>query len=151
NEAGRVRTNNPAKGCAADIPVDGLRPKELRMVEHIESFHPELEGLRFREAQVLEKSHIEVVQPRSVEETPFRGTWSAQGILAELGRVEVRPPVPRIGVERQSIAVVIRLIHTVVVNAVGFGAKQRIVSVIHESHGKAGAETSDTRKLPILS
>ena len=38
------------------------------MVEDIEEFKPELHDLRFRDAQILQQRHVEVIGARSVEE-----------------------------------------------------------------------------------
>ena len=47
NQARRIGANDSSKRRTADIAVDGLGSEELGMIENIETFEPELEGLRF--------------------------------------------------------------------------------------------------------
>src|ERR1035441_5695009 len=70
HQPGSRGANDLAERCAADIAVNGLRSKELGVVENIEGFQPELHGFRFGKAQVLDKRHIEVLHPGAMEITP---------------------------------------------------------------------------------
>src|SRR5208282_5270910 len=88
HQAGRISIHDLAEGGTADTAVDGLRSEELSVIEHVEHFEPQLEGLRFSQAYVLEKGHIIVVQARSGEEAAFGSARRAQRVLAELGNIE---------------------------------------------------------------
>ena len=50
----RIGADHLAKAGTANIAVDGLRSEELGMVEHVETFQPKLQRLRFGYTHVLE-------------------------------------------------------------------------------------------------
>ena len=58
-----------SKASAADIPA---RIRELRMVENIEEFSPNLEHLGFGDRDRLLKPEIGVVEAGAMEESPVR-------------------------------------------------------------------------------
>ena len=139
-----------SKGGTADIAVDGLGPEELCVVENVETFQPKLERFRFGQAHILEKSHIVVLQPRSVEKAPLGVARRTQSIFAELRGIEIRPSVARIVIQIESASQVVRLINAIIVDAVRFGPEQRIVAVVDERHGKSSAEMGDSGNFPSL-
>ena len=47
NQAWRVSANDLTERRTADIAVDGLGSEELRVVENVKTFEPELKRLRF--------------------------------------------------------------------------------------------------------
>jgi hypothetical protein len=96
HEARRIGADDLAEVGAADVAVDGLRPEKLGMIENVETLDPKLQRLRFGKTHVFEKRHIVVVHSRAVEETPLRRAWRSQGVLAELGGIEIRVSVARI-------------------------------------------------------
>ena len=58
-----------SEACAADIPA---RIHELRVVENIEEFSPNLEQLGFCDRDRLLNPEIGIVEARAVEESPVR-------------------------------------------------------------------------------
>ena len=133
HQAGRIGTDDLAEGGTADVAVDGLRSEELGVIENVESFQPKLERLRFGQAHVLEQRHVVIVHPRSGEEAPRGVARRAQGVLAELGGIEIRPPVAGIVIQIERTAGVVGLIDAIIVDAIRFGSEQGIVPVVDES------------------
>ena len=72
-----------SKSRTADIAVDRGGAIELRVVENVECLHAEEQGFRFCERQPLGDSHVEVVRPRAIEESPLGSARSAKRIHAE--------------------------------------------------------------------
>ena len=110
HKAGRIGADNLAEGGAADIAVNGLRPEKLGVIEHVERFDPKLEGFRFGQPHGLRQGHVVIVHARPREEAPRGGAGRAQGVVAELGGVEIRLPVAGIMVQSERPAIVVRLI-----------------------------------------
>ena len=133
HEARRIGVDHLAEIGTADVAVDGLRSEKLGVVENVKTLEPKLQRLRFSQAHIFQKRHIVIVHTRSVEKTPFRGTGRSQGVLAELRGIEIRSPVAGIVIQIEGTAGVVRLIDTIIVDAVWFGPEQRIVTVINES------------------
>src|SRR5580658_2510128 len=151
NQPGRRRADDLTERGAADIAVDGLRSKELRVVEDVEGFEAKLQGFRFGKAQVLKDRHIEVLHAGTMEIEPRGVAGSAQGILAEQTGIEIRLPVPGIAIQIEGAGRDIRFIDAVVIDPVWLRAQQRVIAVVDEGHGEAGAEARDSGEFPSLS
>src|SRR5580658_9022741 len=93
------RAHYLAKRPAADVAVNRLRPKKLRVVENVEGFQAKLQRFRFGQAQVLEKRHIEVFHSGPVEIAPRSVAWSAEGVVAEQRAIEIGLAVARIVIQ----------------------------------------------------
>ena len=61
--------------------------------------------------------------------------------------MEIRLAIPRIVIQIECAASIVRLIHSKVINPIGLRS-ERIITVVNESHGKAGAEAGDS-EVPI--
>ena len=64
-------------------PFTAAGAKELRVIERIERFQPELQRLGFGDPEVLEQREIEIQHPGTVEGTARGGAGRAQSIRAE--------------------------------------------------------------------
>ena len=53
NQPGRCGAHHLTEGPAADISIDGLRAKELRVIEHVERFEAELQAVGFGERDIF--------------------------------------------------------------------------------------------------
>jgi hypothetical protein len=150
NQPGSRRADDLAEPGTTDVAVNGLRSKELSVIENIEGFEPELEGFRLGQTQVLEKRHIEVLHSGAMEITPRGGTRSTQRILAEQSGIEIRLPVSGIAIQIERTSRDIWFIYAVVVDPVWLCAQQRVVAVVDERHRKARAEARDPGEFPSL-
>ena len=64
-----ARIRDISEAAAADVPA---RIRELRMVEYVEEFTPELQGHCFGNGNNLRYSEIGVVEARAMEESAIR-------------------------------------------------------------------------------
>src|SRR5208283_405964 len=123
---------------------------ELRVVENIECFQPELQRLRFSQPQVLLKRHVKVADSRSVEESSPGGADLAQCREGEERGVKCRPSVARVGVDRKIARGEVWRVHAVVVDAVGDAAQQGSVVVVEECDRETRAESRYSGNCPSL-
>src|ERR1019366_5644015 len=70
NQSGRICVYDLSETYAADVAIHCCRSKELRVIESVEDFHPELQGLRFCQPQLSLQGAVKVVHSRSIEESP---------------------------------------------------------------------------------
>src|ERR1700736_192090 len=100
------------------------------MVEGVEGFEAEFHGGRFRESSHLVQSHIVVVDPRPIEETPRGSPKRAQCVRTEQRGVERQWIFARVVIDIQwtKTWIVIRQIDADAVDAVVLDLDERIVS-----------------------
>src|SRR5215471_1504063 len=82
-ESPRVGTD---RLCIGDVPVGQA---ELRMIEGVKQFGPELQIHPFPDESVFQQSHIPIVNSRPGEEPSPRVAQGSQGFWTEQGCVEV--------------------------------------------------------------
>ena len=150
DESRRGGIDHLTKCGTINIPVHGLRSEKLCVIEQVEPFEPKLQGFRFSQAHVLEQSHVEVTHSRAVEKAPLGAARRAQSVQAELGGIEIVLPVAGIVIQIEIAGIEIGLIHTEVVDAIGLGAKQRVIAEVDKRHRQSSAETDDPGELPPL-
>ena len=98
HEPRRRRADDLAERGTVDVSIDRLRPEELSVVEDVEALEAKLNRFGFRQAHRLEQGHIEVNHTRAVEKAASCGSRRAEGVLAELGAIEIGAAVARISV-----------------------------------------------------
>src|SRR5580704_1850309 len=98
------------------------------MVESVECFDAELQGLRFRQTHVFEKSYVVVVHSRAVEESAARGAQCPQSVLGELSCVKIRAAIARIAIQIERTSQIVGFIDAKVIYTVRFRAEQGIVA-----------------------
>lgn len=142
-DARRIRPGYQPEGSAVDVAIRRL---ELGVIEDIKPLRPEFEALRFCQPEVLDQRHVEVIQPRAVEEAPVGVAELAEGFGRKQRGVEVGKSGARIGAVKASRRE-IRHIH-VSADAGSAGTQQRIVVLLVEGYRKSCSKTSDSGKLP---
>ena len=70
-----------------DVAVNGARPTKLLVVEDIESLEPNLERLCSGDPKILQKSHIDILDAGSVEESSWGAADFTERWQAEAGAV----------------------------------------------------------------
>ena len=148
NKPRRGGAQHLAERRAADISVNRLRSEELRVIEGVERFQAHLKRFRIGKAHIFEERQVVIVHTGAVEKSPARGARSSQRVFAKFRRVEIRPAVAGIVILGERTAEVVRLVHSKVIDPVGFGTQKRIVAVVDHRHRKARAEVRDSGKLP---
>jgi hypothetical protein len=113
--------NSPEQG-ATDIAIYGRWSEELRVVESVERFQPDLKGFGFGEPDVLEECQVEIVDPRAVEEAPRGAAKLTQGWETEERGVECCSSIAWIRVDLQITGSEIRRIHAIVIDPIGDAA-----------------------------
>ena len=98
----------------------------------------------------FQESNVVVVHSRAIEEAAARRAGRPQGVLGELGGVEIRAAIARIAIEVERASQIVGFIHAKVVDAVRLRAQQRVVAEIDQRHGKTRTETRDPGKFPAL-
>src|SRR5712664_3394226 len=90
------------------------------MVEGVEGFEAEFHRARFRESSHLVQSHIVVVEPRSIEETPRGSSKCAQRVRTEQAGVEGQRIFARVvvDIQRTQTWIVVRQVNADTVDAV---------------------------------
>ena len=120
------------------------------MVENVERFEAKLERLGFREPDFFHQRHVVVIESRPREKTAFGISGRTQGLQAEERGVEVSRRGAGVVVQIERARGELRLVNTVVVNAIWFGAEQGIVPIVVEGDGETGAEVRDAREAPAI-
>ena len=150
-DARRRGADDISEGRTPDIAVNRTWSAELRVVENIECFDPEEQGLRFCERQVLLDGHVKVVRTRAEEKSPFCVAWRTQRVHAEGRSVKVVVVIlARVLVQAKRAATVIGFVDAGVIDPVGIGPNQRIVSVVDHGDGETTGKMTDARKRPSL-
>jgi hypothetical protein len=67
HQARRCGCDNTPKIGVVHMPIYSRRPVELRVIEAVESFDPELKGIGFGQAESLLDSEVEVLNSRTIE------------------------------------------------------------------------------------
>src|SRR5262249_44465240 len=117
-EPRRRRRLDVAERRARDVAVDRTPAVELRGIEEVEHFEPDLEGAPLVQRHALDQREIDVLDAGPVEKPPGRVAELTERRQAEAGRVE-GGAVPRIAIELQIAArCVVRRVNEVVVDAV---------------------------------
>lgn len=122
DEARRSRTDNIAERGAVYVSIHRLRPEKLRVVEDVEAFDPELQGLGFVQWYVFHNGHVVVIHARAVKEAALGVAGSAQGVFGEERGTEIGLPVSGIAIQVERSAGVVRFVHAKVVDAIRFCA-----------------------------
>src|SRR6202167_5615388 len=73
-EPGRRRADHLTESRTGDLAIDRRRPEELRVVERVESFQPELQRFPFYQTDRFQKAIAEVRHSRPLEHCPIRGS-----------------------------------------------------------------------------
>ena len=150
-DARRRGTDDISEGRTPDIAVNRTWSAELRVVENIECFDPEEQRLRFCERQVLLDGHVKVVRTRAVEKSPSCVAWRTQRVHGEDRSVKVVVVIlARVLVQAKWAAAVIGFVDAGIIDPVGIGPNQRIVSVVDHGDRETTGKMTDARKRPSL-
>src|SRR5580704_12800800 len=100
------------------------------MVEGVEGFEAEFHRSRFRESSNLVQSHIVVIDPWPIEETPRGSTKCAQCVRTEQRGVEGQRVFARVVIDLQwtQTWIVVRQIDADAVHTVVLDLDERVVS-----------------------
>src|ERR1700721_1369109 len=88
HETRRRGGDDLAEGLAADVAFDGGRPEKLRVIEHVEGFHAQVECLAVEERGGFFYGEVGVVGARAMEEAAARVAKIAERREGEEGGVE---------------------------------------------------------------
>src|SRR5690348_4434651 len=99
HQARRGSPDDLAKELAVEVAVDGHRSEKLRVIKRIERLQPELQRLRFRQAERSQQREVEIQRAGTVKAAPRCAARSAEGVRAEQREVEVRHCVARIVIQ----------------------------------------------------
>jgi hypothetical protein len=123
NQPGRCGTDDLTKCRTRNVPINRSSANELWTVEDVEGLQPNVERPGSSERHNLNQTHVDVFDPRSVEETPRRVPQLSERRDAEARRVE-RRPVRRIVVDLEVASRrVVRRIDEMVVDTVAESAQ----------------------------
>jgi hypothetical protein len=150
DEAGSGRTHDFSKVGIIDFPIHRGWPVELGMIERVKCFQAEFERFRVTYSQQFVERHVEIADPGPVEKSAARIPQLSQRFRDECGGIELGPTVPRIGIDVERSAIVVRGVEQVVVYTISQRAQQRTVGVVVEGYGKASAETSGAGQAPSV-
>src|SRR3954463_8547000 len=126
HETGRRGTHDLAERRARNVAVHRRRAVELRVVEDVERLDANLRHALGPESHALDERQVGIVDTRTMEEPARRVPQLTQRRQLELARIE-GGALPRIVVDLQVAAEIVRRIEQIVVDAVAERAQQRRV------------------------
>src|SRR5579862_395237 len=135
---------------AVDIPIDGRRPEELRVIESIESLHAELKVPALPEPEILEQGEIGVERSGTIKRAAGSIAGRAQRAHRERGGIEIGQPVAWIAVQVQGQTDIVGRVEAIVIHALRAAALQGIVFEALERYREPGRGASDTGNSPSL-
>src|SRR5580658_5375077 len=150
NQSWSSRADDLAEMRVVHFPVDRGSSIELGMIERVECLQPELKRFRLGYSQHLVQRHVKVTDSGAIEKSPRNIPQLPKLLGGERGFVERRPAIPRIGVNVEPRAAILRRIQQIVVDTIPQCSEQRVIRVVEQSHGQAGSETGGIGDAPAI-
>jgi hypothetical protein len=141
-QAGRHGLYHLAKERVGIVAIDSRRPKELGVIENVESLDAKLQRPGVVDARSFLHYKVSIEIPRAGKRPPPSVAERTQRVCTEQGGVEIRLSIRRVMVDVQGSGYTVRQVDVAVIHPVWIAAHERIVEVSRECHGQTGAGLS---------
>jgi len=123
-----------------DFAIHRRRAIELRVVEDVEGFHPDIQQLEFCDSNSLTELDVEILNSRTMEKAPGRVAQLAKRLRREEAGIKRGLAIARVGVDLKRAGRHLRRVQQFVVYAIAERPKKGSVGIVEQSNRKSCGE-----------
>lgn len=141
NQARSGRADYASEVGIVDFAIHRRRSVELRVVENIESFYPDIERLEFGDPNSFVELDVEILNSRTMEKTPESIPQLAQSLGSKQAGIERGLAVARVRIELEGSGRPLRRVQQFIVHAIAERTEKRAVRIVEERHRKSRGQS----------